>query len=88
MASHDDGWTRKPRVGGEWTRVTADDTQWTSVSTGGDCADWDQINAGGDGLDFDGLLCWILDTGRWSDSCYWRDLSLWNDGVEPWAEVA
>ena len=61
---------------------------WKKIDDSSGCGEWTKIDAGGDCVGFDGLLCWILDTGRWSDSCYWRDLSLWNDGVNPWSEAA
>lgn len=88
MASHDDGWTKKPSAGGSWSRIDADDAQWNTLADGSDCDQWSEIDAGGSCLDFDGHLCWILDTGRWSDPCFWRDLSLWNDGTPFWGEVA
>jgi len=81
-------WTRKPKADGEWSRIRSSGADWSPVAKDGGCDPWTGVDNGGSCMDFDGLLCWILDTGRWSDRCFWRDLSLWNDGVEPWAEVA
>ena len=68
--------------------ASRDCDEWKKIDDSSDCGEWDQIADGGDCLDFDNWRCWILDTGRWSDACYWRDLSLWNDGVPDYVGVA
>lgn len=61
---------------------------WNKIDDSDNCGEWTQVDDGGDCLSWDNHLCWILDTGSWSDSCFWRDLSLWNDGVPDFIEVA
>ena len=61
---------------------------WTRLDGSTDCGEWTQVGDDTNCRDFDSWRCWILDTGKWSDSCFWRDLSLWNDGVPDYQAVA
>lgn len=82
----------------EWKPITAPEGQWTTVASGdsstwskvegGDCSGWDGVDGEGDCLDWGAHLCWILETGKWADACFWGDLKLWNDGTDWWGEVA
>ena len=62
--------------------------EWTKIDDSSNCGEWSEVIDGGDCLSWDNHLCWILQHGYWSDSCYWRDLSLWNDGRPDFIEVA
>ena len=73
---------------GTWSRVEPASAEWSPVSDGGACGDWAGVDADGDCLDWDAHLCWILQSGSWSDSCFWKDLALWNDGVPFWSQAA
>lgn len=83
----------------EWSPIDAPESQWSTIDTGsgagwgavgdgGNCGDWEGISNDTGCDDFDNLLCWILGSGRWADACFWRDLSLWNDGVADYQAVA
>ena len=74
---------------GQWSVVDTDTGDaWGSVVNDSDCGEWSELPGDGDCNDFDNWLCWILDTGKWSDACFWRDLSLWDDGVRDYEPVA
>ena len=74
---------------GQWQAVKPDvGSTWSAVGDNGDCGEWDGIAGGGDCADWGAHLCWILDTGRWADACFWGDLKLWDDGTPFWGEVA
>ena len=73
---------------GTWSRVESAPSGWSPISDGGLCGDWVGVGADGDCLDWDAHLCWILQSGSWSDSCFWKDLALWNDGVPFWSQAA
>ena len=63
-----------------WTKIEGVSANWAELNDGstGDCLDWDSLSH----------VCWILGAGSWSDTCFWRDLSLWNDGQESWGAAA
>lgn len=85
-------WEPVNDAGSGWSKVGADTGEGWTVISEGSCDSWNVITDDGssDCLDWDSpnRVCWILDTGSWSDSCFWRDLSLWNDGQEPWSQAA
>ena len=68
--------------------ASRDCDEWVRIDNAGNCGEWSEIGDDTDCKDFDNWRCWILDTGFWADACYWRDLSLWNDGVPDYQAVA
>ena len=63
-------------------------SEWSKLSADGGCSAWSGIKDTEDCNEWDSWRCWILDTGKWSDTCYWKDTSFWNDGVPFWSEAA
>ena len=63
-------------------------SDWSKIAPDGGCSEWNTIDNPEECNKWDFWRCWILDTGKWSDDCYWKDVSFWNDGVPFWSEAA
>lgn len=81
------GWEKLTKPLGGWSKAEKAKGGWEALGQQGGCSDWSGVGSDGGCSEWDSGLCWILDAGAWSDTCYWKDTSFWNDGVPFWGEL-